>query len=48
MRLGRVLKLMLWLALAGTVGLVGFAIVSELPAPVRQIEVPLDLPAARP
>ncbi len=44
--MGRVLKLLFWVALAGVVALVGYAMISELPAPTRQITEPLPVPGA--
>lgn len=43
-RLGRLLKYLFWLALIGAAALAGFALVSDLPAPIEERTVPLDLP----
>lgn len=40
----RIAKSLLWLVLVGLLGLVGFALLSELPAPTRVVSVPLALP----
>jgi hypothetical protein len=36
------LKVVLFLAVVGVVGLLGFAIFSDLPAPQREIELPVE------
>jgi hypothetical protein len=36
------LKVVLFLAVVGVVGLLGFAIFSDLPAPQREIELPVQ------
>jgi hypothetical protein len=36
------LRLVLFLVVAGAVGLVGFAIFSDLPAPQREVELPIE------
>ena len=36
------LRVVLFLALAGVVGLLGFAIFSDLPAPQREVELPIE------
>jgi hypothetical protein len=36
------LKVVLFLAVIGVVGLLGFAIFSDLPAPQREIELPVE------
>lgn len=43
-RLGRLLKYLFWLALIGAAALAGFALISDLPAPVEERTVPLELP----
>jgi len=35
-------RILLYLALVAVVGLVGFAIFSDLPAPQRDVEVPVE------
>jgi hypothetical protein len=47
-RLGILLKYLFWIALLGFLGLVAFSLVSDLPAPVEEITVPLDPPGAEP
>jgi len=39
-RLG-VFRYIFWLVLLGVLGLVGYALVSDLPAPVREVSVPI-------
>jgi hypothetical protein len=36
------LKAVLWLVVLGAIGLVGFAMFSELPAPSREISLPVE------
>jgi hypothetical protein len=38
----RVFKTGLWLALVAVVGLLGFAIFSDLPAPQREVSIPIE------
>ena len=40
----RLAKYLLWLLFIGALGLVGFALLSALPAPTREVSVPLTLP----
>ena len=47
-RFGTVLKYLLLMALVGLIGLAGFSLVSDLPAPVREVTVPLDPPGTEP
>ncbi|MEM7239167.1 MAG: hypothetical protein AAF317_19530 [Pseudomonadota bacterium] len=42
--LGFILRIAILLAFFGLIGLVAFALVSDLPAPERQIVVPLEIP----
>ena len=46
--MGRLLKLLFWVAAAGVVALVGYAMIAELPAPTRRISEPLPLPQTQP
>jgi len=43
-RLGRLIKYLFWLALLGAVALSGYALVSDLPAPLEEVTVPLPVP----
>lgn len=45
--LGFILRIAILLAFFGLIGLVAYALVSDLPAPERQVIVPLDLPVDR-
>jgi hypothetical protein len=38
----RILRIILYLFLVAVVGLVGLAIFSDLPAPTRQVELPVE------
>ena len=40
----RFLKYVAWLLVIGVLGLAGFALLSELPAPVREVSAPIALP----
>ena len=40
--MGTFLRIVLYLCLVSVVGLVGFAVFSDLPAPVRQVELPVE------
>jgi len=40
----RVARSLFWLLFIGVLGLVGYALLSELPAPTREMRVPLALP----
>ncbi|MGF1445440.1 MAG: hypothetical protein ACFBRM_04495 [Pikeienuella sp.] len=46
--MGRLLKYLFWALLAMLIGLVSYALVSELPAPTEERTVPLPLPAPAP
>ncbi len=46
--MSRVLKLLFWVLAAGLVALVGYAMISELPAPTQRVSEPLPLPQAQP
>ncbi|MEL6217062.1 MAG: hypothetical protein AAFR79_01150 [Pseudomonadota bacterium] len=41
----RLIKILLLLAVAGVVGLAVFALFADLPAPVRAVSEPIDLPS---
>jgi len=43
-RLGVLLKYLVWLLVLGVLGLSAFAMLSDLPAPVRDVSRPLPLP----
>jgi hypothetical protein len=43
-RLGSLLKYLILLALLGGIGVAGYALLSELPAPTRDVTAPLPLP----
>ncbi|MEM1345824.1 MAG: hypothetical protein AAGI34_14770 [Pseudomonadota bacterium] len=43
-RLGLLLKYLFWLLVLGLLVLTGIALLSELPAPVRDVQIPLPLP----
>ncbi len=45
--MGRLFKYLIWVVLAGLVGLVGYALVSDLPAPTEEKVRPLPAPAPR-
>jgi len=40
----RILKAIFWLLLIGVLGLSGYALLSDLPAPVREASAPITLP----
>lgn len=40
----RIVRTLVWVVLIGMLGLTSFAILSELPAPTREVSVPLGLP----
>jgi hypothetical protein len=40
--MGTLFRILLYLCLVAVVGLAGFAIFSDLPAPVRQVELPVE------
>jgi hypothetical protein len=40
----RLAKYVVWLLMFGMLGLTAFALLSELPAPTREVSVPLKLP----
>ncbi|MGF1501712.1 MAG: hypothetical protein ACFBSD_07820 [Paracoccaceae bacterium] len=44
-RLAILIKYLFWLALVAGVALVGYALISDLPAPVVEREVPIPMPA---
>lgn len=43
-RLGVMIKYLFWLLVLGMLGLTAFALLSDLPAPVRDVSRPIPLP----